>query len=212
MEKSDSLPSNLVEAHALILCLRVQVHNAEAEAYARALLIEQMKFTIAKLRHEQYGQSSERHAVLEQLELQLAELEETAAQSETAAQLAAAVANERKIVVQAFARRKPARRALPEHLPRERVVELAPQVCPCCGGANLRKIVGRNNWTFCGSDEGGRRAAAIYTLINTAKLNDVDPQAWLADVLARIADHPASRIHELLPWNWKQPSPRALAA
>jgi transposase len=51
--------------------------------------------------------------------------------------------------------------------------------------------VGRKNWTFAGSDEGGRRAAAIYTLIATAKLNDIDPQAWLADVLARLPDHPA---------------------
>ena len=63
--------------------------------------------------------------------------------------------------------------------------------------------VGRNNWTFAGSDAGGRRAAAIYTLIETAKLNDVDPQAWLTDVLARLQDHPAKRIAELLPWNWK---------
>ena len=63
--------------------------------------------------------------------------------------------------------------------------------------------VGRNNWTFAGSDEGGRRAAAIYTLIETAKLNDIDPRAWLADVLARLPDHPARRIGELLPWNWK---------
>ena len=54
--------------------------------------------------------------------------------------------------------------------------------------------IGRKNWTFAGSDEGGRRAAAIYTLIQTAKLNDVDPQAWLADVLARLQDHPAKRI------------------
>ena len=68
----------------------------------------------------------------------------------------------------------------------------------------LRGIaVGRHNWTFAGSDAGGRRAAAIYTLIETAKLNDVDPQAWLADVLARLQDHPARRIAELLPWNWK---------
>ncbi len=68
----------------------------------------------------------------------------------------------------------------------------------------LRDIaVGRRNWTFAGSDSGGRRAAAIYTLVETAKLNDVDPRAWLADVLARIADHPMSRIAELLPWNWK---------
>jgi transposase len=64
--------------------------------------------------------------------------------------------------------------------------------------------MGRHNWTFAGSDEGGRRAAAIYTLIETAKLNDVDPQAWLTDVLARLQDHPAKRIDELLPWNWKR--------
>jgi transposase len=67
----------------------------------------------------------------------------------------------------------------------------------------LRGIaVGRHNWTFAGSDEGGRRAAAVYTLIETAKLNDIDPQAWLADVLARLPDHPARRIADLLPWNW----------
>ena len=68
----------------------------------------------------------------------------------------------------------------------------------------LRGIaVGRHNWTFAGSDEGGRRAAAIYTLIETAKLNDVDPQAWLADILAQLPDHPAKRIADLLPWNWQ---------
>jgi len=68
----------------------------------------------------------------------------------------------------------------------------------------LRGIaIGRRNWTFCGSDAGGHRAAAIYTLIETAKLNDVDPQAWLADVLARLPDHPTKRIDELLPWAWK---------
>lgn len=67
----------------------------------------------------------------------------------------------------------------------------------------LRAVaLGRKNWTFAGSDEGGRRAAAIYTLIATAKLNGIDPQAWLADVLARLPDHPAKRIHDLMPWNW----------
>jgi transposase len=77
----------------------------------------------------------------------------------------------------------------------------------------LRAIaVGRRNWTFAGSDEGGRRAAALYTLIATAKLNDADPQAWLADVLARLQDHPAKRIHELLPWNWHPHSITAQAA
>lgn len=63
--------------------------------------------------------------------------------------------------------------------------------------------IGRNSWMFAGSDRGGDRAAMIYSLIVTAKLNGVDPQAWLADVLARIAGHPAKRLDELLPWNWK---------
>src|SRR3954463_13688030 len=77
----------------------------------------------------------------------------------------------------------------------------------------LRAVaVGRRNWTFAGSDEGGRRAAAIYTLFATAKLNDVDPQAWLADGLARLPDPPAKRIHELLPSNWRQHRSAAEAA
>ena len=59
---------------------------------------------------------------------------------------------------------------------------------------------------------GGERAAAIYSLIATAKLNGVDPQAWLADVLRRIADYPASRLHELLPWHWIKPEHQAAAA
>ena len=63
--------------------------------------------------------------------------------------------------------------------------------------------LGRKSWLFAGSDRGGQRAAAMYSLIVTAKMNDVDPQAWLADVLARIAEHPAHRIDELLPWNWR---------
>jgi transposase len=72
----------------------------------------------------------------------------------------------------------------------------------------LRGIaLGRKSWLFAGSDRGGQRAAAIYSLIVTAKMNDVDPQAWLADVLARIAEHPAHRIDELLPWNWQLRSP-----
>lgn len=67
----------------------------------------------------------------------------------------------------------------------------------------LRGIaLGRKAWLFAGSDRGGQRAAFMYSLIVTAKLNDVDPQAWLADVLARIADHPSHRLDDLLPWNW----------
>jgi len=57
---------------------------------------------------------------------------------------------------------------------------------------------------FCGSDRGGQRAAVLYTLIQTARLNDVDPQAWLADVLVRIAECPVSRLGDLIPWNWRR--------
>ena len=71
--------------------------------------------------------------------------------------------------------------------------------------------LGRRSWLFAGSDRGGQRAAAIYSLIATAKMNAVDPQAWLADVLSRIAEHPAHRIDDLLPWNWQR-QPTKLAA
>jgi hypothetical protein len=67
---------------------------------------------------------------------------------------------------------------------------------------SLRGVVlGKKNYLFCGSDAGGERAAAIYSLIGTAKLNSVNPEAYLREVLSRIADHPVNHIEELLPWN-----------
>src|ERR1700674_2535809 len=141
--RTDSLPTNLAAAHALILAQREALVVAEAKALAaesvaksRALEIEQLKYQIAKLRHEQYGQSSERSAVLEQLELKLSELEEDASEAEAAAQLAAQRA---KVEVKGFDRRRPARRPLPADLPRERVVYPSPAACPCCGGT-LHKL------------------------------------------------------------------------
>src|SRR3974390_655876 len=140
---TDSLPTDLAAAHAMIVETRAALVAAQArasvlesEAKHRALLIEKLKYTIAKLRHEKFGQSSERGALLEQLELRLAELEEDASQAQTVAQLAAA---EAKMAVRSFERSKPARRPLPEHLPRERIVYPAPASCPCCGGL-LHKI------------------------------------------------------------------------
>lgn len=62
--------------------------------------------------------------------------------------------------------------------------------------------LGRRAWTFAGSQRGADRAVML-TSITTCRLNDVDPKAWLADVLARISDLPSSRLHELLPWEWK---------
>ena len=72
--------------------------------------------------------------------------------------------------------------------------------------------LGRKNYLFAGSDKGGERAAAIYSLIETAKLNGLDPEAYLRDILARIADHKINRVAELLPWNWSAAPSQALAA
>ena len=88
------------------------------------------------------------------------------------------------------------------------------QICLTNNAAEreLRGIaLGRKSWLFAGSDRGGERAAVMYTLIQTARLNGVDPQAWLADVLARINDHNIHRLDQLLPWNWKA-QPARLAA
>ena len=130
------LPNDIATLQTMLLSERAARMAAESEAKFRALLIEKLKYTIAKLRHERFGQSAERGAILEQIELSLAELEEDAATAETAAQIAAAQA---KVEVRSFERRKPARRPLPEHLPRERIVYPVPAACPCCGGV-LHKI------------------------------------------------------------------------
>jgi transposase len=145
MSLDDSLPTDLASAHALIIAQRqalsaaeLRATAAESEAQYRALLIEKLKFTIRKLRHDRFGQSSERGALLDQLELQLADLEADAAQAETMAQMAPAASV--KITGVSFEQRRPARRPLPEHLPRERIVYPAPSACTCCGGTTLRKI------------------------------------------------------------------------
>ncbi|PZO00979.1 MAG: IS66 family transposase [Hyphomicrobiales bacterium] len=72
--------------------------------------------------------------------------------------------------------------------------------------------LGRKNYLFAGSDAGGKRAAILYTLIETARFNGIDPEAWLTDVIARIADHPNSRIDEMLPWPWAANTPQTAAA
>jgi transposase len=131
----EPLPDDVETLKALLLAERSARQAAESLTKLRDLEIEKLRHRIAKLQHERYGQSSERRALLDQLELQLFELEENQAQAEASEQLA----TPKTQTVQSFERRKPARRPLPEHLPRERVVYPAPTACPCCGGA-LHKL------------------------------------------------------------------------
>jgi len=106
MSTADSLPDDIETLKSMLVAERTARLAAEGEAQHRALLIDKLKYTIRKLRHERFGQSSERGTLLDQLELQLADLEEDAAQAEAAAGMAAA---SHKITVPSFERRKPAR-------------------------------------------------------------------------------------------------------
>ena len=111
MGADDSLPDDVITLKAMLRAERAARLAAEAEAQARTLTIEKLRLTIKKLRHEQFGQSSERGALLDQLELQLADLEENAAQAETAAHLAAAEKDHSAIVRAAQASAPSAARA-----------------------------------------------------------------------------------------------------
>src|SRR5262249_24759611 len=110
MNANDSLPDDVTILKAMLRSERAARLAAEAEAQARSLLIEKLKLTIKKLRHGQFGQSSERGALLDQVELQLADLEENASQVDVASHMAMLT---EKITVPSFDRRKPVRRPLP---------------------------------------------------------------------------------------------------
>jgi len=142
MTSAAELPEDLAAAHAMILAEREARRQIEADAAAARrvfdLEIERLKLEIARLRHARFGRSAERHARIEQLELQLAELEETAAAAEAAETEPAD--DEAPGSARRPQRRKPARRPLPDHLPRTRIHYPAPTSCPCCGEADLSRL------------------------------------------------------------------------
>jgi transposase len=146
----DSLPSNLVAAHALILAERAarlssearaaqaqsDLTHAQATASSADALIAQLRLELEKLRRTLYGVRSERkERLLDQLEMQLADAEADASEDELAAERATA-----STTVKSFERKRPARKPFPEHLPRERIVIAAPQCCSCCGSTKLSKL------------------------------------------------------------------------
>jgi transposase len=141
---SQSLPTDLAAAHAMILAeraARVEAEaiaaRAQAEMSSTEAFIAHLKLEIEKLRRELYGHRSERKArLLAQMELQLEDLEAAATEDEVAAEKAAARAQ----TVQSFQRKRPSRKPFPDHLPRERIVIAAPESCPCCGSTMLSKL------------------------------------------------------------------------
>jgi transposase len=148
---SESLPTDLAAAHAMLLAERVarrqaealaanaqaEAANAQADLSSTEALISYLKLEIEKLRRQLYGNRSERKArLLDQMELHLEELEAAAIEDELAAEKTAA----RTQTVRSFHRRRPSRKPFPDHLPRERVVIPAPESCPCCGSTKLSKL------------------------------------------------------------------------
>jgi transposase len=147
---TDSLPSDLVSAHALILAERAarlssearasqaetDLTHAQATASSADALIARLRLEIEKLRRTLYGVRSERkERLLDQLEMQLEDAEADATEDELAAERASP-----STTVKSFERKRPVKKPFPEHLPRERVVIAAPQSCPCCGSAKLSKL------------------------------------------------------------------------
>ena len=125
----EPLPDEIDALKAALAAERAARQQAEARASGAEAMVAHLKLLIARMKREQYGQSSERgRHLLDQLELQLEELEASAAEDEAVAMPAATTS------VIGFTRKKPVRAPLPAHLPRERVVIAGPSACPCCGG------------------------------------------------------------------------------
>jgi transposase len=134
---SEPLPDDIEELKAALVAARAEVASARAQRSDDQALIAHLKLQIEKLNRDRYGPRSERTArLLDQLELQLAELEASATEDEIAAEMAAAKTTK----VTSFTRRRPARKPFPAHLPRERVIVPGPTACACCGGARLSKL------------------------------------------------------------------------
>lgn len=132
-----ALPDDIDALKAALLAARAEAAAAVARCSSDQALIAHLKLEIAKLNRDRFGPRSERTArLLDQMEFQLEELEASATEDDLAAEAAADKTNQ----VAAVRRTRPARRPLPAHLPRERVIEPAPSACLCCGGARLAKL------------------------------------------------------------------------
>jgi transposase len=140
MSADDSLPDDIETLKRLLEARDGELAQARAEASSAEALIAHLKLTIEKLRREIFGPRSERKArLLEQMELELEDLEATAAEDELAAEKAVA-AQDDTTMVRAIPRQKPSRKPFPAHLPRERIIIPGPTACACCGSTRLAKL------------------------------------------------------------------------
>lgn len=205
-----ALPDDPATLRALLIGVLAERDGALAERDALEAQNDRLRHILLKLQRHQFGRKSERLPEA-QLELGLADLE-------TAIAVADAEAEKRDpdLRKERAAKRRASRGALPAHLPRIEVL-LAPEsaVCPCCAkpmveiGADTSEQLDvipaqfRKNALFAGSDEGAQNWAAIASLIETSKLNAIDPQCYLTDLLTRLVEGGRmTRIDKLMPWCW----------
>jgi len=199
-----------------VATLRAELAVALAKVSEDAALIVHQKLQIAKLQRQIYGQRSERSArLIEQLGKSAEE--RLMVRQSVSRPLVDALRVYMCEQIGRLARGHDLVKAMNYILKRWAAFTLFLEDGHVCMSNNaaergLRGIaLGRKSWLFCGSARGGQRAAAMYSLIVTAKMNGVDPQAWLTDVLSRIAGYPARRLDELLPWNWRTAQSRSSA-
>jgi hypothetical protein len=214
----DQLPDEPEALKRIITAMAQDAINGQAE-------IAKLRFQLARYRRAEFGRSSEKlEREADQLELAIEALETDQAERLAAVSpIVAAIIESAKKTGSATLVGAPAADETVRKLSRKSELAAAFRYMRARWAALVRCFdngrlaldnnpaeralrgvaIGRKNWLFAGSNAGGRRAAAMYSLIESAKLNGINPQHYLADVLTRIADHPARRISELLPWSWK---------
>ena len=184
------LPDDVEALKAMLRDAHVEISRHRVELRGRDLLIEKLKLQLSGMARHRFGSSSKARPVFDDLISWLqSELPKISGKSD----LAKAI------------------RYVLTRLPRLEVY-LSNGHLEIDNNAAERGMrglaIGRKNWLFAGSEGGGHAAAIAYTLIETARLNDVDPQAWLTHILSRIADHPINRVADLAAWNFPDRSAR----